>query len=299
MTVSYVIAAGHAQVGDLVATARILSERVIGLVVGPETVARQVAQAGLDQVLWLGQPGQSALEAFAPAVAEIVRAQPGHVLAGRRSADRVLLGAAAAAIDALLVVGPTELAAEGDLTLVTAPVNGGLALSTVAFSGPLACLLDGGPVPDGPAGPIQSASGPLAEIGLVSLQPAASQTVDVAAAPRVVGIGGGLKSAQDLGLVEALAQSLNAALGCSRPVAEGLGWLPKERYIGLSGAHIAPQLYVAVGISGQLQHMAGCRQSETIVAINIDPEAPIMAQADYVLPGDLYQIVPALTRALA
>ncbi|MDR1213777.1 MAG: electron transfer flavoprotein subunit alpha/FixB family protein [Propionibacteriaceae bacterium] len=272
---------------------------MVALVVGPEAVAQRVAQAGLDQTLWLGEPGPLALEAFAPALAEIVRARPGHIWATRRPADRVLLGAAAAAIEAALVVGPTEVTAQDGLTLVTAPVNGGLALSTVAFTGPVALLMDGGAAPDGPAGAVQPVSGPTASIQLVESQPSVGQTVDLTAATRVVGIGGGLKAASDLPLIEDLAQALGAAVGCSRPVAEGLGWLPKDRYIGLSGAHIAPQLYIAVAISGQLQHMAGCRQADTIVAINTDPAAPIMAQADYVLAGDLYQLAPALTRALA
>jgi electron transfer flavoprotein alpha subunit len=121
---------------------------------------------------------------------------------------------------------------------------------------------------------------------------------DLTRAARIVAVGGGLRAAEDLALIEALAAALDAEVGCTRPVAEGLGWLPRDRYIGVSGAHVAPELYVAVGISGQLQHMAGCRDAGTVVAINTDPQAPIMAQADYAVVGDLYAVVPALTRAL-
>jgi electron transfer flavoprotein alpha subunit len=122
--------------------------------------------------------------------------------------------------------------------------------------------------------------------------------VDLGAAPRVIGIGRGLKAKEDLALIEALAEAVKAEIACSRPVAEGLNWMGKDRYIGSSGAHITPQLYLAIGISGQLQHMVGVVGAETIVAINSDPNAVVFAQADYGLVGDLYQLVPAITSAL-
>jgi electron transfer flavoprotein alpha subunit len=123
-------------------------------------------------------------------------------------------------------------------------------------------------------------------------------SVDLPSAPMVVGIGRGLKAQADLTLIEELATALGAELGCSRPLAEGVDWMPKERYIGISGQHIAPRLYMAVGISGQLQHMFGARDSEVIVAVNSDADAPIFAECDYGLVGDLYRIVPALVAAL-
>ena len=95
-----------------------------------------------------------------------------------------------------------------------------------------------------------------------------------------------------------LAGALGGELACSRPLAEGVDWLPKERYIGISGQHIAPDLYVAVGISGQLQHMVGVRDAKVIVAVNSDKAAPIFTQCDYGIVGDLYDVVPALTAAL-
>ena len=114
----------------------------------------------------------------------------------------------------------------------------------------------------------------------------------------MVGIGRGLKAREDVALIEALAEAAGAELACSRPLAEGVDWLAKERYIGISGQHIAPELYFAIGISGQLQHMVGVRGAETIVAINSDKNAPVFAQCDYGVVGDLYQLVPALTAAL-
>ena len=133
---------------------------------------------------------------------------------------------------------------------------------------------------------------------VVETNASAFDEVDLGAADRVVGIGRGLKAQGDLAMIEALAAASNAEVGCSRPVAEGLNWLGKDRYIGVSGQHIAPDLYFAIGISGQLQHMVGVRGATTIVAINSDENALVFEDADYCLVGDLYQLVPALTKAL-
>jgi electron transfer flavoprotein alpha subunit len=124
------------------------------------------------------------------------------------------------------------------------------------------------------------------------------EQVDLGAAPHVVGIGRGLKASGDLAMIEAFAKASRSEVACSRPLAEGLDWLHKDRYIGVSGQQIAPQVYFAIGISGQLQHMVGVRGATTIVAINSDPDALVFQEADYCLVGDLYDIVPALTDAL-
>jgi len=124
------------------------------------------------------------------------------------------------------------------------------------------------------------------------------EKVDLNAARRVIGVGRGVKAKEDLAMVEQLAEAVGAEIACSRPVAEGLNWMGKDRYIGSSGAHISPQLYLAVGISGQLQHMVGVTGAETIVGINTDANAALFTQTDYGLVGDLYQLVPAITSAL-
>jgi electron transfer flavoprotein alpha subunit len=121
--------------------------------------------------------------------------------------------------------------------------------------------------------------------------------VDLTAAERIVAAGRGIREQENLQLVQELAEALGAELAASRPICDN-GWLPMERQIGSSGQTVAPKLYVAVGISGAIQHLVGMKGAKTIVAINKDPEAPIFEIADYGIAGDLFDVVPALIKEL-
>jgi len=125
----------------------------------------------------------------------------------------------------------------------------------------------------------------------------AKQAVDLAQAERIVAVGRGIKSQENIPLAEKLAKAMGAELAASRPICDN-GWLPMERQIGSSGQTVAPKLYVALGISGAIQHLVGMKGARTIVAINKDPEAPIFEVADYGIVGDLFEIVPALVAEL-
>ncbi|HYV04430.1 MAG TPA: electron transfer flavoprotein subunit alpha/FixB family protein [Blastocatellia bacterium] len=122
----------------------------------------------------------------------------------------------------------------------------------------------------------------------------AKQAVDLTQAPLIVAVGRGIKSQENIEIVQKLASALGAEIAASRPICDN-EWLPMDRQIGSSGQTVAPKLYLAVGISGAIQHVVGMKNSQTIVAINKDPEAPIFDIADYGIVGDLFEIVPALT----
>jgi electron transfer flavoprotein alpha subunit len=124
-----------------------------------------------------------------------------------------------------------------------------------------------------------------------------AQTVDLGSAQLIVSVGRGIKGEENLPLVQDLAAALGAELAASRPICDN-GWLPMERQVGSSGQTVAPKLYVAVGISGAIQHLVGMKGSQCIVAINKDPGAPIFEVADFGIAGDLFELLPALTEAV-
>ena len=125
----------------------------------------------------------------------------------------------------------------------------------------------------------------------------AKQAVDLGQAERIVAVGRGIKSQENIALAEKLAKAMGAELAASRPICDN-GWLPMERQIGSSGQTVAPKLYLALGISGAIQHLVGMKGARTIVAINKDADAPIFEVADYGIVGDLFEIVPAMIAEL-
>jgi electron transfer flavoprotein alpha subunit len=125
----------------------------------------------------------------------------------------------------------------------------------------------------------------------------AARAVDLTAADIIVSVGRGIREKDNIPVVEQLAQALGAELAASRPICDN-GWLPMERQVGSSGQTVSPKVYIAVGISGAIQHLVGMKGSKAIVAINKDPDAPIFEVADYGIVGDLFEVVPAMTEAV-
>jgi electron transfer flavoprotein alpha subunit len=133
---------------------------------------------------------------------------------------------------------------------------------------------------------------------LVETKPKTAKGVKLTDAAVIVSFGRGVRKKDDMAIVEQLAKTIGGVVGCSRPIAEDLHWLPVDQYVGLSGQKVNPKLYLALGISGQIQHLTGIRNSRIIVAVNSDPKAPIFEFSDYNIVADLYQMIPALMDAV-
>jgi electron transfer flavoprotein alpha subunit len=135
---------------------------------------------------------------------------------------------------------------------------------------------------------------PEPKVKITNVSERAMEALRIEDAEFIISCGRGIKNKEDIQMIKDLAVNLHGEIGCSRPIASDLKWLPKEHWVGLSGHKVKPRIYIACGISGQIQHLAGMRDSDIIVAINQDPEAPIFNAADYGIVGDIYKVIPAL-----
>lgn len=300
MTGAWVLATEPALLGPMVRLARAVGDVTV-VAVGPRALSVSAAAAGPDRVLW-AELGDRPAEAFAAAVGELAAAQsPDLLLAAGSPAARVLLAAAAVGRGAALVGGVVDVSRDGTGLAVERRALDGAVLETLVVAGPLAGVVavdDEEPAPGVAAMEITGidlgAGADVVALGRAAVGGASG----IGDADRVVAVGRGLRSKADLELVGTLTTALRAELACSMPVADDLGWVPKERYVGRSGQHIAPRLYIALGISGAPQHMEGVRDAGVVVAVNADPAAPIFRTADLGVVGDLYEVVPALVEAL-
>jgi len=169
---------------------------------------------------------------------------------------------------------------------------------------PLPCVaaLKVGAYPVLPASPAKEVERAVGEVAtktrVIEKREKQRGTVDLKGAKLIVSAGRGVKKKEDLTLISDLAAALGGAVGCSRPLSSDMGWLPEEHHIGLTGVSVHPDLYLAVGISGQLQHVAGIKDSKVIAAINSDKSAPMFEASDYGVVGDLYAVIPAMLKEL-
>ena len=180
---------------------------------------------------------------------------------------------------------------------------GGIAERVQKAAGNVAIYTVGAGVFDGAEGANGSVAeqewvAPARPVKVVSSQVIEKSGVNLFKADVVVAAGRGFAEESQLSLANDLCDKLGAGLACSRPLTEGVNWLPTERYVGVSGLMLTPKVYIAAGISGQMQHMVGCNRSGAIFAINKDKNAPIFKQCDFGLIGDIKDVLPAITAAL-
>jgi len=241
-------------------------------------------------------PHTAAVEAAARQV------DPRVVLMAASTAGKELGAYAAARLGLGYVSDVTSARLDGDGVLTAKPRFAGKAIAEIAFGGPALISLRPNSVPaetapaDLAVKPLEVAV-PADGIRLLEVQAAAEKRIVLTEADKVVSGGRGLGGAENWGLIENLAAALGAAMGASRAVVDA-GWRPHAEQVGQTGKTVSPKLYVAAGISGAIQHLAGMSSSKVIVAINRDPEAPIFKVADYGILGDVHEVLPMLTKAV-
>lgn len=260
-------------------------------------VGNGTGYSGVDAVKQIHLADNVPAEAASLAVFETLDVAPGDViLVPNKSAERVLAGAIAAKLN-LPVLTNTRLGADGSFEVSR---FGGIATELIKTEKAVIVLMDAASTVSGDeVAPSELPTSGLLPATITGEDASDVAEVNLASAKKIIAVGRGIKAKEDLTMVEALAARIGAELACSRPIAEGVEWMPRNTYIGVSGEKVAPNLYVAAGISGQIQHTSGAQGAKNIVVINSDANAPYFKDADYGIVGDLYDIIPALTEALA
>jgi electron transfer flavoprotein alpha subunit len=279
---------------------------------GVDAVAAELAAAAVDEVILVDHAalaGYTSDGHVLALVALLAQETPDLVFFPHTYQTRDFAPALAARLGRALIADVTSYKDEDGAVVYSRPVFQGKLTADVAASGPAPHLVtfqigsfraDAAKKGAAPA-PVRRAS---IEIDAASIRQKpeapfkeAKQAVDLSQAERIVAIGRGIKGQEHLALAQQLAQAMGAEIAASRPICDS-GWLPMDRQIGSSGQTVAPKLYVALGISGAIQHLVGMKGSRTIVAINKDAEAPIFEIADYGIVGDLFEVVPAMIKEL-
>jgi electron transfer flavoprotein alpha subunit len=272
--------------------------------------ASELAQAAVAEVLTVEADALAGYtpDGFVQAAAALIAAQaPQYVLLAHTYQTRDFVPTLAARLDRALVTDVIAITIGAGQPAFARPMFQGKLVADVVPQGPAPHLVT---VQIGAfrADAVRKGQAPVTAVR-VSVdenairqrpEPAfqeAKQAVDLSQAERIVAVGRGIKSQENVAVAEQLAQAFGAELAASRPICDN-GWLAMERQIGSSGQTVAPKLYVALGISGAIQHLVGMKGARTIVAINKDAEAPIFEIADYGIVGDLFEIAPALIAEL-
>jgi len=290
---------------ELVSTAATVSGDVHVVCLGSEAAAT-LLDAGASNVVVL-KADESRPEAFAPALAHLVsEGEVDLLLIGATVTGWEIAGRAAAILGCALVSGATTLRSLPDGQWQSERnMYAGAAVQTETWTGLAVLTIARG---QAPAVAARSGAGTGitetvevevdSRVQVVSRTVRERESVDLASAARVVCVGMGVSTAEDLAFAQDLAESLGGEIACTRPVAEDRGWLSVERYIGISGVSVQPDLYLGLGVSGQVQHTIGIRDARVIVGINTNPDATLFGACDYAVVGDLHEIAPLLTSAI-
>jgi electron transfer flavoprotein alpha subunit len=283
---------------------------VVGAAV--DAVAGELAAAECERVIAVEHQalGEYTADGFVLALSALIeQEQPALVFLPHTYQTRDFAPALAARLGRPLITDVTGVKKDGDRLVCVRPMFQGKLNADVAAGGPpphlVTCQIGAfradSAARGAAAAPVVKAAVDV-DVSRIRQKPEppfkeAKQAVDLSQASRIVAVGRGIKAQENLKVAEQLAQALGAELAASRPICDA-GWLPMDRQIGSSGQTVAPKLYVALGISGAIQHLVGMKGSRTIVAINKDADAPIFEVADYGIVGDLFEVIPAIVAEL-
>ncbi len=293
---AFVLAERSDAARELCGGARSVADEVILVAVG----TLEVPDACADKVLHVALPEGAVFDDAADTVIVAFETeQPGVVFAESTRHVKVVVGKLAAHAGAAAITD--VIAFEGEVA--TSMYFGGVGQKQQKACGTAFYTVSAGVFADTePSGSNVTEElawvAPAKPLKLLSSKPIEKSGADLSKADVVVAAGRGFAEQGELALAEALCEKLDAGLGCSRPLTEGVNWLPTETYVGVSGQMLSPKVYIACGISGQMQHMVGCNRAGTLFAINKDKNAPVFKQCDYGLVGDIKTVLPALTEAL-
>ncbi len=285
-----------------------LGADVTAVVIGPgtESLAGELASYGADHVVVFDDPAFAgyATECWARALAQaITEAKPSVVLVPFTAIGKDLAPRVAAKIGAGLASDCVGFEVKGGSLVARRPLYSGKAYATVEWAGePRMATLRPNVFPLGQPDPSRKADVKKASVDTASrakvteVKAAGAGKVQLTEAQIIVSGGRGLKGPENFHLVEGLANAMGAAVGASRAVVDA-GWVDHQMQVGQTGKTVSPNLYIACGISGAIQHLAGMSSSKVIVAINKDPDAPIFKVANYGILGDVFEVLPRLTEA--
>jgi len=284
--------------------AQALGGDCVALVIGAAENAAVLGKYGASKVVHVADyQGGIDSGAYSNIIAQVVEKVGAHtVVVNHNSTGKSIAGRVAVRLDAGLASQVnTTPEADGDGITVGRPVFSGKAFAKCAISGPKRVLsLMGNAIPPQEVGaecPVETISVDLpASTVTIKETKTVDGVVPLPEAELVVSAGRGMKGPENWGIIEELATTIGATTACSRPVAD-TGWRPHHEHVGQTGVAIRPNLYIAAGISGAIQHLAGVNSSKCIVVINKDPEAPFFKAADYGICADLFDVVPRLTEA--
>lgn len=301
----WIVAENPAWAAVLAAGAQAISKdaKIVAFVNGDESAAKEAGSCGAAAAFAMPQPADGLWEGYAAPLAEKAKAdQPAIILVSASKRGRDLAAQVAAMIDAPLFTDGKNIKINGDAVTAETMIYGGTGVKTSTTAAPVVLATIGakdydpaaaGAAP-GSVATLPYAAGPAKVTGH---QPRAAASVNLPEAAKVVSVGRGFAEETELSFARDLAAALGAEVGCSRPIAEFFKWMPEECYVGISGQVLKPDLYLAVGISGQAQHMFGCRDAKCIVSINKDAECLMNQNADYYIVGDLKEVIPAIVKA--